>query len=501
MRKMKMAVPVLLGLLSFFGCGTKIPAPQTAPAARPEEFRLLVEQGAREFAKMYWAGWKNAAGFYEKALGLRSDASVRQKLFDSLLLTLLRELELNHSDEALFDKIKALLPSLPARGNGALFPFVEMMFRQSSSKLSDRMAIAAAEWNKFKTSPIPDDPTRDWKSYIHLVLVERWREFEEARQAENDFLKRFTDTHLARFVDRSRLSEQQLDQLLAENPDFYELLLLRAANGLAVKKFQSAARDFLAALAAMPFYTEGYISLGNLYLRLDDEEQALAYYEDALKQAPTSGVALFGKGVCLSNLGRLDESSAVLKQTIEKQIFYHGEAYYYLAKNLYLQNRKQECRGFSESARSYIPDSVELNLLSGILYLEASQWPEAERDLRRVLEQNSQVADAHFYLGQIAWRAGKKSDAPDHFLKAARCLRQEAASLAQRREEIGRTDIPDEQRARIGNKLKKTEQRTLQDGLLRLDGVLPLLAGTAQEKEITAIRAQLAMRLQELAQD
>ena len=134
---------------------------------------------------------------------------------------------------------------------------------------------------------------------------------------------------------------------------------------------------------------------------------------------------MFGRAICLSELKRFEESDQALNEMIDKQSFYHGEANYYLAKNSYFRSRLEAARSYLDLAAAYIPDSPDLNMLSGLLHLERGQWGQAAIDFRKVLEQQPHLAEAWFYLGQAVLLEKKNKDARAHFQKAIENFRRE----------------------------------------------------------------------------
>ncbi|HNX98699.1 MAG TPA: hypothetical protein PKK12_13565 [Candidatus Aminicenantes bacterium] len=77
----------------------------------------LVGQGDAEFAKGYWSGWKNAAGFYQQALGSAENRRIRRQLVYSCALRFVREFELDHVDPALLAEMPFLTRPLVQIGS------------------------------------------------------------------------------------------------------------------------------------------------------------------------------------------------------------------------------------------------------------------------------------------------------------------------------------------------------------------------------------------------
>ena len=234
-----------------------------------------------------------------------------------------------------------------------------------------------------------------------------------------------------------------MDEKLAAFPDFAEMVMLHGDWNSAGKKYQAALADFQRAVEIMPVLYKARNAMAAICYSLEEYEQALRYYGQTLEIFPLEPTALFGRAICLSELRRYDESDWALREMIEKQTFYHGEANYYLAKNSYYRNRPEETRSYLELAAAYIPDSPEMNMLSGLLYLDRGQPGLAAFDFRKVLEQQPLMAEAWYYLGQAALLEKKNKEARSHFRTAIENFRRELGDFDAKLEVMSREDGSD----------------------------------------------------------
>lgn len=399
--------------------------PRTEPQldAEAERFSQLRQQGDREFAKMHWRGWKNAVGFYEEALAKRDEAELCQRLFTAYILLSMRETELLFRDESWLQKAEALLPKLAAEPFAAYLAMAREKLRHISLSRGGYTMPGAPEPGK---TPLPRVSESALSDYLHLLLQRFVTDRDSVGKLigeEDKFRRLHEDSNLAVFL---RLyTPLEMDEKLAAFPDFAEMVMLRGNWHNTGKKYQAALADYQRAVEIMPVLYKARNAMATLCYSLQEYEQALLYYGQTLEIYPLEPAALFGRAICLSELRRYDESDRALHEMIEKQTFYHGEANYYLAKNCYYRNRPEETRSYLNLAAAYIPDSPELNMLSGLLYLDRGQPDWAALDFRKVLEQQPQHAEAWYFLGQVALQEKKFREARSHFQSAIENFRRE----------------------------------------------------------------------------
>ena len=406
--------PLWITVLCFTAaCSCQPPAPQlnvyTALAAR------LLRQGDAEFAKMHWNGWGKAAGYYRETLGQLDDPEVRQRLFTTYILLSLRETELLVLNESWLKKAEELLPRVSAMPYTAYLAIAQKKY-YVRPLIPSGFTHKRLELEKY---PLPREIASALSNYLYLQflsLITTRDTTEKYIKAEKEFQQLHGNSNLAIFL-RS-YTPLEMDEKLGAFPDFAEMYMLRGDWYRAGKKYQAALADYQRALEVMPVLYKASNAMATLCYSLEEYEQALFHYEKTLEISSLEPAALFGRGICLSELRRYDESDQVLREMIEKQTFFHGEAYYYLAKNNYYRQRPDEARGFISQAASFIPDSTELNMLSGLLYLDRGRPEQAAVDFRKVLEQQPQHAEAWYYLGQTALRGKKFQEARAHFQSA-----------------------------------------------------------------------------------
>lgn len=400
----------------------------------------LKQQGDSEFAKMHWRGWANAVDYYQQALAKRDDPELRQRLFTTYILLSLRETEMLFRDESRLQKAEEMLPGIPVMPFTAYLAIAQKKYFVHPLNPGG-FAHKTLELEKY---PLLRDTGSALTNYFYLLflcLITGRDTIEKYIAEKKEFLNLYGDSNLAVYL-RSYAPGEMEGKLLAF-PDFAEMLMLRGDRRNSGKKFQAALADYQRAVEIMPVLYKARNAMAAICYSMEEYEQALVYYGQALEIFPLEPTALFGQAICLSELRRFEESDRALREMIAKQTFYHGEANYYLAKNSYYRNRPDATRSYLTLAAAYIPDSPEMNMLSGLLYLDKGQPGLAAADFRKVLEQQPFMAEAWYSLGQAALQEKKIKEARSHFQKAVENFRRELGDFDAKLDASSREEGPD----------------------------------------------------------
>lgn len=92
-----------------------------------------------------------------------------------------------------------------------------------------------------------------------------------------------------------------------------KILDLNHLNDLAVEEinrgnYQNAINIFLSIIKKHPSYLLAYYNLGNLYLALNEFDEALYYFKEAVKIDDHHAKSLLGIGLALSQMGKITEA-------------------------------------------------------------------------------------------------------------------------------------------------------------------------------------------------
>jgi len=472
---------------------------QVEPA--PDPVQPLVEEGNRQYAKMHWTGWTRAIAAYDKALALREDAPVRRRLVLAWLLRLVREMELQHVDPALLEPLRKAAEPLTQSEYIDLAVYrtlLDCYFKMVASP--DRMDRWEERMTLFLGTPLPERKPVPEEWFLRMTFWDHQNRRDNRSNPDRDeFFAAFPDHPLSRFMKFGHMTLAEIETVLAADPEFYEVRLRRADDLLDQKKLSAALDEFETIALHLPFWTHIHLERGRLWLYLDEDEKALDAYTAALATDPDNGKAFFGKGTALTEMNRLEDAIVVFQEMLGKQMAFHGEAHYQLARSYFALGNPLESRREVDLARSYMPDSVDAAMLSGILHLSAGDVAKAKPDFLAVLFKANTNGDAHYFLAQIAWLEKRKKDVPVLLDKALAGFKTDMAGLEMRLAENVSSDLSQNLRERRQAKLNRKLRLLIEQTAQRLELAQSWLVSANQKRRFLREKEELLGRLAGIA--
>ena len=171
-----------------------------------------------------------------------------------------------------------------------------------------------------------------------------------------------------------------LDELLTEHPDQVDLLVIR----------------------------------GLLYKRLQDNDAALASFNNALKYAPANSDAVAQKAEMLRLRGDLTQALQTLQPALDKQPDNQSLRILY-TQLLFQSGRIEEGQQQANLILQNAPKDFQLKLYVALLLLENEQISASEVLFKELLTDTPKDTRPHFYLGAIAQQDGRIDQAIFHF--------------------------------------------------------------------------------------
>ncbi len=396
----------LLTLLAS-ACQRKAVVQTPAPPAPDPRIQELTLKGDEFFAYQNLYGWRMAQDFYAKAAVLGGDATLKSKLLLTRILLITRQI-----DEDI--PISALKKDLSLSCTSAANPTGPLLCDFSTKYLGpvqipDKKFDAGAE----VAIPLffPDEGALD--NYLH-ILYARAAAIALPPDFELSVWQKYKFSPLFIYLNLRKVAAQPTEDIEKSYPDFAELFVLNGEKRLQAQRYRDSRTYFTKALELVPDYTRALNGLGNILLFVvEDYLGALMLYEKVLKYDPVNSGGLYGKGVALHFMGQFPDSNKVFDRLLSIDLtrggrlhdsnvrYYRGMGRYFQAYNNYLLFKPQEARTLTDLSKEDLPLSEPVNFLSGVLYFNANEMDNAERDFRQVLASGSSNCDAYNYLGLI----------------------------------------------------------------------------------------------------
>ena len=166
-----------------------------------------------------------------------------------------------------------------------------------------------------------------------------------------------------------------------------------------------------------PARPEFYFELGEAYSKTGNQDQAVRWYEEALRRDPDFRPAVEGKGAALVAAGRLTqavealEKAAAMPSPDSFSLIDLGGVYLKLGK-------LEQAERVLKQALSANPDLPEAQNLLGLELGQKGDWAGAERSLRSAISIQPELAEAHYNLANLLARGGNLDEAQYQFQKA-----------------------------------------------------------------------------------
>lgn len=368
-----------------------------------------VAQGDAHFLDFHLYGWRQAEAFYRQAYALQKTDAIKEKLLLTRFLILTRQMDEDIPDPRLDESVKELCAN-PANDRDMLLCTLAERYRKGIwLKPQEGQPV-----QKFRVDPTWFD-SRDSAVGAYLYsFCARAELLENSPQASETASDQYKDSPLFIYLDLPRKGAQKLAEIEKTVPQFAEMFDYMGEEFFQKRKFNGARAYFRKAAALIPDYTRSLNGIGNVYsFALEDYEKAIEYYEAALKYEPMNTAALFGRGTALHHLGKYEESNATLEMMLQTDLFrkgyasannvryYQGEGHHLQAYNHYLMKNPVKARELVEMAKRFLPESEEVNYLSGLLFFEEKNMEAARVEFLKVIQRGNSNCSALRYLGVI----------------------------------------------------------------------------------------------------
>lgn len=461
---------LLISACLLISCKAKPKVVVTPPKAVVPEALIQqhLAQGDAEFSKQHLYGWRQAEAAYTRAYQLDKRDSIHERILLTRLLIATREEDEDVPGRGLDDIIQDLCLE-PLEGRRKAICEIARSYRQG---------FGAAFWRERTDRPAPLDASlfaiseSPLEAYLYTLYSKVFGTRAEWNAANNPYEK-FKDSPLFIYFTLGPDTLKKIGDPEKAFPDFAELLAFVAEVHFQNQRYKEARAYFSKVLTLVPDYTRANNGLANIYLFvLEDYDNALKTYEATLKRDPWNTAALFGKGASLHHLGSFEESISVLETMLGTDLtrkgrtsdlnvrYYRGEGRYFQAYDYHLLRQPEQARAHIDLAKKDLPESPEINYLSGLLYFNENRLEEATQDFVSVLRVAPSSCYANYYLGLI-YANSNQDRMLTSFIGTASCLVSSINNLEKNIQHLATLDVEAGEREALRGKLTKrlTEYR------------------------------------------
>ncbi|MGD8540491.1 MAG: hypothetical protein PVI66_17395 [Candidatus Aminicenantes bacterium] len=432
----------------------------------PTNFEQYLQE-AQKADSLYEAGsytsLKEAYNTYEKILAIQFEKEeIAEKLLKTALLLGLRVKELGIFDTSYLLKAEELSATYPHLAKyGIYLKFIACIpysvkgigggFLDIMPNLNDYY-----DWVKENVKPLNEElktnaGISDFFAYMYVCFYRNFSHFIDEKLNMAYYLDLFPDSiiikyRLALFLNKDR---DLFESILEEEPRFQEVHLFLGESAYEGKKLLTAEKHFRKAYDIIPKSLSLLVYLAGIHFALEEYDESIGLYEDALRLAPGYREAILGKGICLGYMGKHEYALLTLNKLIELGKYYMGEAYFWLAWN---QNELEQIETAEENVKkteNYLVGDIGVLALQGIISFKLGKLAEAEDYLNQALKIQNNHCESIYYLAKIdVLREDWKQSGID-YEKAAFCYRGLEAGLDNRIQEIEKSPLSLERKAKM----------------------------------------------------
>ncbi len=450
---------VLLAVLGLPGCSPKPrldPGPDLVATADLVRADSLVARGC-------YTCLQEAVTIYERLSAAGTAPAAESRAIDVLLLLALRERELGLSHGRALEQAAALAALQPAPFDIGVFLTVAGVQAWHGSGVSKeridesmrplrRMAVS---WQAWRSQLLPGG-SGDLLRASYLLSLECAADGLLRDAGLDAWTPPAGAPQLLRFraaVCPASFDGEALRSLLESDPRFAEIHFFLGERALAQGTLRTAERHLLEAVAAIPTLAAAHLTLGHVYLAMEDIDAAFDAYHRVNAAVQGQREAMLGEVKSLSYLGRHHEAVAILDDMERLGTWYMGEVFYWRAWNRHRLGQYDAANDDVLASRSRLPMDGQVDKLAGFIALARNEVPRAESEFRAAVAhvegRGGSDCESTYYLGSAQVMQRKWAEAAPNFEKAEPCYEGARHALAKRMEMIANSDLPDARKARL----------------------------------------------------
>ena len=407
---------------------------------------------------------EDAFGIYEKLLTIPFEQeATAEKLFKTALLLSLRVKELGIINAKYIRRAEELVVSYYPQLSkfestikfAATIPYtikgVVLGFNTGGPNLG-----AYYDWINTNVRSLNEElkacaETTEFFAYLYVYFFEN---FSYQLEEDHDFrrlIDLFPDSSMIKYrvallYDKDK---ELLEDTLDAEPSFKEAHLFLGKKAFEEKKLLTAEKHFRKAYEILPDSLSVLVFLAGVHFALEENEESLGFYEDALRIAPDFREALLGKAVCLGYMGKHEYAIRVLNELIRMGRYYMGESYFWLAWNQYELGLIEDAQKNVEKTENYLVGHVEVLALQGKIAFKLGQIDESEEYFKQALIFQPNHCESVYHMAKIYALREDWEKTGTHYEKAAFCYKKQEAAIDARIKKIEESPMSLERKAKL----------------------------------------------------
>jgi tetratricopeptide (TPR) repeat protein len=205
------------------------------------------------------------------------------------------------------------------------------------------------------------------------------------------------------------------DEKLAMAEELYR----RGIRQLWIDDCENALRFFMEALKYNPSLDLAYFHIGHCFAKGGRHDQAIEAYNVALRIKPDDAEVYNNLCVSYNKLGRFDDAIGACKAAVRIKPDF-AEAYSNLGWTYQKLGKYAEGIEFCKQAIRIKPDHALAHYNLGNSYVGLARYEEALESYKQAIRNNPDHAEAHLNLGAVYYQRGRYEEAVDSYKQAAR---------------------------------------------------------------------------------
>jgi arylsulfatase A-like enzyme/Tfp pilus assembly protein PilF len=182
------------------------------------------------------------------------------------------------------------------------------------------------------------------------------------------------------------------------------------------KRFDEVVGILKQVVAEDPKVVNAWFMLGNLYSRVNQQEQAIEYFKKVLALKPDYDMAVVNMANAFREIGRDEEALVGYRRLLELDPK-NFQVRYEVAQILIDRGDLDGASKFLNEALQIEPKMVAARNALGVVALKKGNLAQAEQDIKSAIAQRPDVRLAHFNLALIAEERRDPQTAIDEYLK------------------------------------------------------------------------------------